>query len=160
MSRAAVSEAMQPGVGSARTTKATATKGYKRDKKNLNALFVSFVFLWLFIVIGGYMNAATRITAPALLLVLVAIPLLQQPNISRATFSLATISLAGEQAAQTAQTIGTPPIAEAHFHHLHLNTTDPKAAIDFYTSKFDCEKARFANRHGRRLGTEVMAALQ
>src|SRR5262245_41985143 len=33
---------------------------------------------------------------------------------------------------------------EIHFHHLHLNTLDPKAAIDFYTSKFDCEKARFA----------------
>jgi catechol 2,3-dioxygenase-like lactoylglutathione lyase family enzyme len=33
---------------------------------------------------------------------------------------------------------------EAHFHHLHLNTTDPKAAIEFYTSRFDCEKARFA----------------
>ncbi len=33
---------------------------------------------------------------------------------------------------------------QAHFHHLHLNTTDPKAAIEFYTSKFDCEKARFA----------------
>jgi len=33
---------------------------------------------------------------------------------------------------------------EIHFHHLHLNTLDPKAAIDFYTSKFECEKARFA----------------
>jgi catechol 2,3-dioxygenase-like lactoylglutathione lyase family enzyme len=33
---------------------------------------------------------------------------------------------------------------EAHFHHLHLNTLDAKAAIDFYTSKFDCEKAKFA----------------
>ncbi len=33
---------------------------------------------------------------------------------------------------------------EAHFHHLHLNTLDPKAAIDFYTSKFDCERAKFA----------------
>ena len=32
----------------------------------------------------------------------------------------------------------------AHFHHLHLNTPDPKAAIDFYTSKFDCERGRFA----------------
>ena len=30
-----------------------------------------------------------------------------------------------------------------HFHHLHLNTLDPAAAIDFYTSKFDCEKGRF-----------------
>src|SRR6185295_12823812 len=33
---------------------------------------------------------------------------------------------------------------EAHFHHLHLNTLDPKGAIDFYTGKFDCEKAKFA----------------
>ena len=37
-----------------------------------------------------------------------------------------------------------PPTPEVHFHHLHLNTTDPKAAIDFYTSKFDCEKGKFA----------------
>ncbi len=36
----------------------------------------------------------------------------------------------------------TPP-ALAHFHHLHLNATDPVADINFYTSKFDCEKARF-----------------
>jgi catechol 2,3-dioxygenase-like lactoylglutathione lyase family enzyme len=32
----------------------------------------------------------------------------------------------------------------AHFHHVHLNVIDPAAAIDFYTSKFDCEKAKFA----------------
>jgi catechol 2,3-dioxygenase-like lactoylglutathione lyase family enzyme len=32
----------------------------------------------------------------------------------------------------------------AHFHHLHLNATDPAAAIAFYTRTFDCEKARFA----------------
>ncbi len=32
---------------------------------------------------------------------------------------------------------------EAHFHHLHLNTLDPGAAIDFYTGKFDCEKGKF-----------------
>jgi predicted enzyme related to lactoylglutathione lyase len=32
----------------------------------------------------------------------------------------------------------------AHFHHVHLNVTDPAAAIEFYTSKFDCEKAKFA----------------
>ena len=31
----------------------------------------------------------------------------------------------------------------AHFHHVHLNVTDPAAAIAFYTSKFDCEKASF-----------------
>jgi len=38
----------------------------------------------------------------------------------------------------------TSPTNEAHFHHLHLNTLDPKAAIDFYTSKFDSERAKFA----------------
>ncbi|MGC9951005.1 MAG: VOC family protein [Bryobacteraceae bacterium] len=32
---------------------------------------------------------------------------------------------------------------KAHFHHIHLNATDPAAAIDFYTRKFDCEKRKF-----------------
>jgi catechol 2,3-dioxygenase-like lactoylglutathione lyase family enzyme len=45
---------------------------------------------------------------------------------------------------QTESKAAPPQIHEAHFHHLHLNTTDNRAAIDFYTSKFDCEKARFA----------------
>lgn len=39
----------------------------------------------------------------------------------------------------------TLPVGQiSHFHHLHLNSTDPAAAIRFYTTKFDCEKARFA----------------
>src|ERR1700693_5581455 len=38
-----------------------------------------------------------------------------------------------------------PP--KAHFHHIHLNATNPAAAIDFYTHKFDCEKAKFGG-HG------------
>ena len=42
------------------------------------------------------------------------------------------------------QELKTPTFPVAHFHHLHLNTTDPQAAINFYTSKFDCEKGRFA----------------
>jgi catechol 2,3-dioxygenase-like lactoylglutathione lyase family enzyme len=46
-------------------------------------------------------------------------------------------------ASQSTPTAGSPT-NEAHFHHLHLNTPDPKGAIDFYTSKFDCEKAKFA----------------
>src|SRR5580700_10859686 len=37
-----------------------------------------------------------------------------------------------------------PPAPLAHFHHVHLNSTDPPAAIDFYTKHFDCEKAKFA----------------
>jgi len=41
-----------------------------------------------------------------------------------------------------AQEPATAPLA--HFHHVHLNSTDPAAAIDFYTSKFDSEKAKFA----------------
>jgi predicted enzyme related to lactoylglutathione lyase len=39
-----------------------------------------------------------------------------------------------------------PPAPLAHFHHVHLNSTDSAAAIAFYTSKFDCEKARFAGK--------------
>jgi catechol 2,3-dioxygenase-like lactoylglutathione lyase family enzyme len=34
-------------------------------------------------------------------------------------------------------------VPDAHFHHLHLNATDPKADIEFYTAKFDSEKASF-----------------
>jgi catechol 2,3-dioxygenase-like lactoylglutathione lyase family enzyme len=50
-------------------------------------------------------------------------------------------------AAAPALTGGDGPASrmpEAHFHHLHLNTLDPSAAIDFYVSKFNCEKAKFA----------------
>jgi catechol 2,3-dioxygenase-like lactoylglutathione lyase family enzyme len=32
----------------------------------------------------------------------------------------------------------------AHFHHVHLNTTDPAAAIDFYTSKFKARQESYA----------------
>src|SRR5262249_23647190 len=32
----------------------------------------------------------------------------------------------------------------AHFHHLHLNSTDPAAAIDFYTARLESEKRKFA----------------
>ena len=37
-------------------------------------------------------------------------------------------------------------LPKAHFHHIHLNATDPAAAIEFYTHKFDCEKAKFAGQ--------------
>jgi catechol 2,3-dioxygenase-like lactoylglutathione lyase family enzyme len=32
----------------------------------------------------------------------------------------------------------------AHFHHLHLNSMDPPAAIEFYSSKLESEKRKFA----------------
>jgi catechol 2,3-dioxygenase-like lactoylglutathione lyase family enzyme len=34
----------------------------------------------------------------------------------------------------------------AHFHHLHLNSTDPKAAIDFYTARLPSEKRKFGTQ--------------
>src|SRR5215467_1421272 len=45
-----------------------------------------------------------------------------------------------------AQYHALPQSALAHFHHVHLNSTDPVAAMDIYTSKFDCDKARFAGK--------------
>lgn len=41
-----------------------------------------------------------------------------------------------------AQTAAPPPQL-AHFHHLHFNSVDPEAAIDFYTTRFNGEKAKF-----------------
>src|ERR1035441_8615399 len=38
-----------------------------------------------------------------------------------------------------AQAQVVPPVA--HFHHIHINATDPAASIAFYTPRFDCEKA-------------------
>src|SRR6185369_13741885 len=34
--------------------------------------------------------------------------------------------------------------AQTHFHHVHLNSTDPRAAIEFYTEHLSGEKATFA----------------
>jgi catechol 2,3-dioxygenase-like lactoylglutathione lyase family enzyme len=35
------------------------------------------------------------------------------------------------------------PVVQAHFHHVHLNSTDPAAAIEFYSTHFDCEKGEY-----------------
>jgi catechol 2,3-dioxygenase-like lactoylglutathione lyase family enzyme len=35
------------------------------------------------------------------------------------------------------------PVVQAHFHHVHLNSTDPAAAVEFYTTHFDCEKSTY-----------------
>src|ERR1022692_1658884 len=37
------------------------------------------------------------------------------------------------------------PASLVHFHHLHLNSTDPAAAIQFYTSRLESEKRKFAD---------------
>lgn len=43
-------------------------------------------------------------------------------------------------------TYSNPPplIAGAHWHHVHFNSTDPQAAIQYYTKHFDAKPARFA----------------
>lgn len=66
-------------------------------------------------------------------------PLLVSFFLFSATLMLGAFKLSAQEAKPA-----TLPTNEAHFHHLHLNSIDPKAAIEFYTSKFDCEKARFA----------------
>ena len=40
----------------------------------------------------------------------------------------------------------SPSFAQTHFHHAHLNSVDPAAAIDFYTTHLSGEKATF---HGK-----------
>ena len=37
---------------------------------------------------------------------------------------------------------------QTHFHHAHLNSTDPKAAIEFYTTHLSGEKATFGGPGG------------
>ena len=39
--------------------------------------------------------------------------------------------------------LASPAFAQTHFHHVHLNSTDPKAAIEFYTTHLSGEKATF-----------------
>jgi catechol 2,3-dioxygenase-like lactoylglutathione lyase family enzyme len=41
---------------------------------------------------------------------------------------------------------------DIHFDHVHLNSTDPAAAIEFYTSHFECEKAQYNGRDAVRAG--------
>ncbi len=35
---------------------------------------------------------------------------------------------------------------KAHFHHVHLNATDPAATARFYAQKFDCESTAYAGK--------------
>jgi catechol 2,3-dioxygenase-like lactoylglutathione lyase family enzyme len=67
----------------------------------------------------------------------------------RATLFFGALIFGAAVAGRLQQTAPSPPQAPpalAHFHHLHLNATDPSADIAFYTSKFDCESARFAGK--------------
>src|SRR5260370_33945587 len=59
---------------------------------------------------------------------------------------LAVLNLGMPTWAGDSQEPAAPPAPLAHFHHVHLNATNPAAAIAFYTAKFDCEKARFGGK--------------
>jgi catechol 2,3-dioxygenase-like lactoylglutathione lyase family enzyme len=48
-------------------------------------------------------------------------------------------------AVTNAQTEVVPPVA--HFHHVHLNATDPDASIAFYAAKFECQRAAGPDGH-------------
>lgn len=58
------------------------------------------------------------------------------------TLVIGAVGVVGQSRGQEKQPVTSEPIA--HFHHLHLNSLDPAAAIEFYTAKFNCEKAKFA----------------
>lgn len=57
------------------------------------------------------------------------------------TCCLLAVLAAGRLASAAPQQPPAKPLA--HFHHLHLNVTDTDKAIEFYTSHFECERARF-----------------
>src|SRR5437773_5750725 len=59
-------------------------------------------------------------------------------RIAVAVLGAALLAPAQEQSPQPV------PQPLAHFQHLHLNVTDPQAAIAFYTSKLESEKRKFA----------------
>jgi hypothetical protein len=136
LARAAVDNG--PGLGP--RTISQRTKGYKGTRR-LNALFV-FLFLWPFILIGGY-ERATRITAPVLLLVLVAVLCCSNRPFLWRQFPVEAGGTDGTDGADGTDN-GNPRLPR-RISPPSSQYTDPKAAIDFYTSKFDCEKARFAN---------------
>lgn len=47
-----------------------------------------------------------------------------------------------------AQDKPAPKKPVAHFHHVHVNSTDPTRSVSFYTSKFESEKGEFAGIDG------------
>jgi catechol 2,3-dioxygenase-like lactoylglutathione lyase family enzyme len=57
--------------------------------------------------------------------------------------SVAIAAALGFAASTFAQDATVP---EARWHHVHINARDPQASIEFYASKFDCEKARYQDR--------------
>lgn len=57
--------------------------------------------------------------------------------------SVATSALALTSFVAFAQTAAP---SASHWHHVHINATDPARSVEFYTSKFDCEKARYQDK--------------
>ena len=64
-----------------------------------------------------------------------------KPN---ATVAAAQPAATSAPARATSYTNPPPLVAGAHWHHFHFNSTDPNAAIEYYTKHFDAKRARFA----------------
>src|SRR5215831_15932918 len=60
--------------------------------------------------------------------------------------AMLTLGMAAGGDGQQPAVPAAPALTLAHFHHVHFNATNPAAAIDFYTTKFGCEKARFGGK--------------
>src|SRR5215218_6921448 len=62
---------------------------------------------------------------------------------------LTAFSLAQAQTPRPARGSGAPanePVVRgAHWHHLHINATDPDRSIEFYTTHFSGKEATFAD---------------
>ncbi len=61
----------------------------------------------------------------------------------RRSVALSALAALGLSALSLAQ---EPAVPQAHWHHVHINATNPASSVNFYTTKFDCEKARYRGR--------------
>lgn len=64
--------------------------------------------------------------------------------------SLSLNAVAQPPAARQRPPAGPPVdavVKGAHWHHIHLNSTDPENAIKFYTTHFDAKPSRFAGQN-------------
>lgn len=68
--------------------------------------------------------------------------MLQSPPMRRSVAIIAGAAL-GCAAILCGQDAAAP---QARWHHVHINSTDPQKSVEFYASKFDCEKARYRDR--------------
>lgn len=65
-------------------------------------------------------------------------------HLPKQLLGISTLVVCVAVTASLQEKVSQPVQQLAHFHHLHLNSTDPAAAIGFYTSKLESERRKFA----------------